>query len=152
MLEIDHNRLSEDQKRLVSAFNAAAQYFKDRLLGKVKISTEHEPLPDLTHNRTGEQANSKIAEEAMEIFRQHSAFEKQSYFNAIKTGGTTDSLGQYFLEEVQIVKNSDDKTRIAEAAYRKILTELLVASMTEQALPIEYIQGQLKRLGFGPSN
>jgi len=88
----------------------------------------------------------------MEIFRQHSAFEKQSYFNAIKTGGTTDSLGQYFLEEVQIVKNSDDKTRIAEAAYRKILTELLVASMTEQALPIEYIQGQLKRLGFGPSN
>jgi hypothetical protein len=155
MLNVDDNRLSEDQKRLVAAFNAAANYFHDRLLGKV--NDVDETLQELALSLRSEQedgtldygqANSKIAEESYRSIIDSYGF-NEPFLQAIKFGGNS-AVKPYFLESILATDNQQEREQVAEDCRKKILVELLAVSTTNELLPQEYLQEQAERLNFIP--
>lgn len=150
MLKTDDSRLSEDQKQLVEAFNEVTKYIESRLLGNNSVFDDAFSIEELTKRHKGEQANSAIADEAVEFLRMVNVSEPELFSQALKRGGTTTELARYFVEEVQLATQDSVKTEIAEQAKAKVIKELLFESSAQQALPAGYIKDEAQRLGFIP--
>jgi len=152
MLSTDHTSLSDDQKRIVMAFNAAALYIHGRLLGLIQINDEAIDLEELFRDRTGEQANSLIAHEAKAMIDGLSedyftADTLDAFSSAMKNAGNQ-SPERYYIEAILATNNQDRKASLAEECRKKVLIELLVRAEQLKFLPTDFMHDQLPTLDF----
>lgn len=147
-LQAEDDRLSPDQKKLVSAFNVVANYFKDRLLRKAKTPEGAKKLGLLVRDSKGEQANSAITDETALIFEEMQIKNYMQFKDAIKLGGTLPVGTRYYVEEVFGRAARSEKEQWAEKCRMKILFDLLVHCKGYGVLPHTYIDDQFRTLGF----
>lgn len=149
MLEVNDNRLSEDQKKLVMAFNAAGDFLIARSSNSELSDDQskfvvHGSLEELQSSTTKGQTNSAIAGEANILISQY-AYDHDSdvtYVQAIKTAGyqTVD----IFYCDILPSAEGKKQTQLKEDYRRKIELGLLMEASQQDALPPQYLQRELQ--------
>lgn len=145
----DHIELTDDQIKLVEAFEAAANYFAARIMNEADLAPD---LEDVTVEKLVdlfglEQANSKIAEEALrqfsDIMEECSEYPEYYYpvvLGWIKIGGMSDDKN-YFLVDAIGTYAPTKRAKIQEDCRQAVMRALLW-SPAANPLPDDY-RGQL---------
>lgn len=148
----DHTELSADQLKLVEAFQAAAQYFADRILNKAEIDPDMETatVEKIVSSHGPSQANSKIADEAGRRFSAVIGINpeaiEQDITQALKFGGANNE-GGFFVGDATEVNGERKRSKLSSDCYNSIIRNLFGSETARSELPPEYIVDQINAHG-----
>ena len=146
----DHIELTDDQIKLVEAFEAAADYFAARILNEAEINQENggETIEELVRSRGAEQANSKVAEEACREYEQvmQSDAEQSEILQLLKKGGKTEEGSYYVLDAAETTADRKLRT-LSKNCKNSMMLSFLESQFAINQLPHQYLRAELKQRG-----